>query len=483
MDYLSFVFYAFVAASVIVYYIVPVRFRWGVLLMGSVYFYCRLVNDIRTLAIFLISVFSSFAFGILIEKQRNEESEKTKGTLFFAVFISLFVLIGLRFTDFFPAARAWRDGFNWLVPVGVSFYSLQLAAYLTDVYRGKISAQRNPLKFLLFSSFFPQIIQGPVPRYEQLGEQLFKGNRYDSRNIIKGIQLILWGFFLKLMIADRAAVVVNTVFNNYGRYEGFYILVASVLYSIQLYADFLSCVTLSQGTAQLYGISLADNFNHPFFSTSIQEFWRRWHMSFSFWLRDYIYIPLGGNRKGKFRKYVNLIITFAVSGIWHGGSLRYVFWGLTQAMYQIVGGFTYGIRDRLYERAGMGADSWIKKGIKTVSTFLLITLSLIIFRAESLKAGIRMIWFMFRKFNPWIFFNDALFKLGLDWKEWAVLLASVMVLAAVSFLQCRFELREKILEQNIVVRWTIYLLAVWIIWIFGTYGYGFDARDFIYGGF
>ncbi len=477
MDYLSFVFYAFVAASVLVYYIVPVRFRWVVLLAGSMYFYCRLVKDVRTLLIFLVSVLLGFAFGLLIEKQRN------KVTLFFAVFISLFVLIGLRFTDFFPAVRAWRDGFDWLVPVGVSFYSLQLAAYLADVYRGKISAQRNPLKFVLFISFFPQIIQGPVPRYEQLGEQLFRGNRYDSRNIIKGIQLIIWGFFLKLMIADKAAVIVNTVFDNYERYEGFYILVAAVLYSIQLYTDFLSCVTLSQGTAQLYGISLVNNFDHPYFSTSIQEFWRKWHMSFSFWLRDYIYIPLGGNRKGKFRKYVNLILTFAVSGIWHGGNLRFLFWGILHAVYQIVGGLTYGVRNRLYERAGIKADSWFRKGIKMFVTFYLVMLGWIIFRAERLKAGIWMIRSMFCKFNPWIFFNDALFKLGLDWKECVVLFASVVVLAVVSFLQCRFELREKILEQNLVVRWTIYLAAVWVIWIFGTYGYGFNAQDFIYGGF
>lgn len=477
MDYLSFAFYAFVVVSVIVYYIVPVRFRWIVLLAGSVYFYCRLANDARTLLIFLISVLSGFAFGMLIEQQRN------KVTLFAAVFVSLFVLIGLRFTDFFPAVREWRDGAGWIVPVGVSFYSLQMAAYLTDVYRGKIDAQRNPLKFLLFVSFFPQIIQGPVPRYEQLGEQLFGGNRYDDRNIIKGIQLILWGFFLKLMIADKAAVVVNTVFDNYERYEGLYILVAAVLYSIQLYTDFLSCVTLSQGTAQLYGISLVNNFDHPYFSTSIQEFWRKWHMSFSFWLRDYVYIPLGGNRKGKFRKYVNLVLTFAVSGIWHGGNLRFLFWGILHAVYQIGGGFTYGVRNRLYEQAGIKADSWFRKGIKMITTFYLVMIGWIIFRAERLKAGIWMIWSMFRKFNPWILFNDSLFKLGLDWKEWAVLLVSVAVLAIVSFLQCRFELREKILEQNIVVRWAVYLIAIWAIWIFGTYGYGFNAQDFIYGGF
>ena len=196
----------------------------------------------------------------------------------------------------------------WLVPVGIAFWSMQLIAYSVDIYKDEIEPEKNFLKFLLFVSFFPQIIQGPIPRYAQLSGQLTEGKRFDECKFVKGFMLVLWGFFLKLCIADKAGIIVDTVFNNYPAYCGMYVLVAGVLYSLQLYANFLACTSITQGISGLFGISIISNFNHPYFSASIKDFWRRWHISLSSWLRDYVYIPLGGSRKGRLRKFINLLI-------------------------------------------------------------------------------------------------------------------------------------------------------------------------------
>ena len=207
------------------------------------------------------------------------------------------------------------DGFHWVIPMGLAFYTLQMLSYLIDIASGKINAEKNLARYALYISFFPQILQGPIPRWSELAPQLFEGHEIREKNLREGLQLVLWGFFLKWMIADKAAILVNTVFDRFPSYQGVYILIAGILYSLQLYTDFLACVTLSQGVAQLFGISLADNSHQPYFSRSIREFWRRWHISLSRWLKDYVYIPLGGSRRGTAQKYRNLLLTFLISGL------------------------------------------------------------------------------------------------------------------------------------------------------------------------
>ncbi|MDE7268559.1 MAG: MBOAT family protein [Lachnospiraceae bacterium] len=332
--------------------------------------------------------------------------------------------------------------------------------------------------------FFPQIVQGPIPRYGQLGEQLYQGHRFDEKCFVKGVQLILWGFFLKLMITNRSAIIVNTIFDNPQKYAGWYVAVGGVLYSLQLYTDFLACITISQGVAGVFGIELVDNFKRPYFSTSVKEFWRRWHISLSEWLRDYIYIPLGGSRKGKIPKFINLIITFLVSGIWHGSGIKFLFWGLMHAVYQIVGEITANIKNRMYIRIGLPEQSGVRTAIKRLGVFVWVTLAWIVFRADSLKNGLLMIKSLFTVYNPWIFFDDELLKMGLDWKEWCILTVSTVILISVSRKQEKgLHIRTLILNNPFYVRWGIYIFAVIIIMIFGIYGIGFNAQDFIYGGF
>ena len=315
-----------------------------------------------------------------------------------------------------------------------------------------------------------------------MAEQLYEGHHFDEDGFCKGLHLILWGFFLKLMIADKAAVIVNTVFGAPQAYQGFYVLVAGVLYSIQLYADFLACVSLSQGCAALFGIQLVDNFKHPYFSESVKEFWGRWHISLSTWLRDYIYIPLGGNRKGKFRKYINLIVTFIVSGIWHGNAFKYIFWGLMHAGYQISGDLTLKLRNRIYQLLHL-SGSRTQIYIRRFFTFVFVMVAWIMFRASGLKRGLFMIYNMFMVYNPWIFFDDSLFRLGLSWKQCLVLAGSGWILIKVSILQENMCVRDRILKWSLPVRWAFYLGTIAVIMVFGTYGYGYNASDFIYGGF
>lgn len=314
----------------------------------------------------------------------------------------------------------------------------------------------------------------------------YKGLLSPCENLRLNIEVstLQWGFFLKFMIADKAGVVVNTVFNNKDAYAGCYFLIAGILYSIQLYTDFMACTTLSQGAAKLFGITLGENFNHPYFSTSIKDFWRRWHISMSYWLRDYIYIPLGGNRKGKLRKNINLVLTFVVSGLWHGGTLKFLFWGLLHAFYQIIGGLTIKPRDKVYAMLGMNDHSKVKHALRVLGTCFLAMLGWIIFRADRLKTGLSMIKSIFTVFNPWVLTGNYLFNLGLNQSEWTILMLAVILLFFVSRTQEKGTvIGLKISSMNIILRYAIYLAAIAVIWIFGTYGFGFNAQDFIYGGF
>ena len=326
-------------------------------------------------------------------------------------------------------------------------------------------------------------MQGPIPRYKDLKEQLFGGHSFDADRAVRGLQLVVWGFFLKYMIAEKAAVIVNTVFRGYRMYQGVFALIAGILYSIQLYADFLACVCMCRGISEALGIELAENFKQPYLSRSIQEFWRKWHMSLSSWLRDYVYIPLGGSRKGKIRKYVNLVLTFLVSGAWHGNGYRFILWGLLHAVYQIMGDVLRPFNKRVKSLIGIRPDSVLEIYIDRCVTFFLVMLGWIIFRAESISASITMIRSIFTVRNWWVLFDDSLLSLGLDWKNIFILILSIYIMFKVEAAQQRTVIRDRILEQPLVFRWLLYLTVVAVIIIFGSYGFGYNAADFIYKGF
>ena len=487
MDFVSLEFYLFLFVVLAAYYLVPPRFRWYVLLAGSFAYFWLATVSVRSLVVFIGIIVVSWAFGLVLEAVGHSNRDVFARKLVVVVCVAL-VLIPLVLSKFQPLLATIEtllgcSNTGVVVSIGLSFFTMQIIAYLVDVYRGTVAAQHNFLKYTLFVSFFPQIIQGPIPRYEQLEPQLVEGHRFDARGVTKGFMLILWGFFLKFMIADKAGVVVDAIFGNTDAYRGVYVLVGGVLYSVQLYADFLACTTLARGVAELFGIQLVNNFDHPYLSCSIKEFWGRWHISLSSWLRDYVYIPLGGNRKGALRRYINVAITFAVSGIWHGTGWKYLLWGLMHAAYQIVGELTQRLRDRFFALLGISAQSDARRWISRTTTFVLVMLAWIVFRASSTSEALFMLHSLVATYNPWVLFDDSLLELGLGWKQWIVLLASIGLLIQVSVWQGRMSLCDRVLEQPFVVRCMLYVVTIVCIMVFGTYGYGFDAADFIYGGF
>lgn len=469
MDFLSLTFAVFFIISVVCYYAVPKKMRWGVLLFASLIFYVWSVPYL--IGYLLFSAVTTYLYGKWAEKHKGQR----QAVLALVIFANLAVLLTVKFA---PLA-----GISILAPMGISFYTLQVIAYCVDVYKGKIQAQSNFFKYLLFVSFFPQILQGPIPRYNQLKDQLYKGNVFDYKTVKFGFQLILWGMFLKMVIADRAAVFVNAVFPEYHMYEGTVLAVAAVLYSIQLYTDFLGCVCIAMGAAEVYGIKLQTNFERPYMAVSIKDFWRRWHISLSSWLRDYVYIPLGGNRKGKLRRYINLMLTFLVSGIWHGSGLQYIFWGLMQGGYQVIGEILNPVRSKVRNILKIEEKSAICVLWKRFCTFILITISWVIFRSANLRAGLSMLKRIVTDVTPWVLFDGTLYEFGIGRQSFFALILCIGLLAVVEHWQERGNLREMLFRQHIIVRWGIYLGAIALIAVLGVYGPGYSATQFLYGQF
>lgn len=478
MTYMSFWFYVLVLAAVLLYYMIPLQGRWLVLLAGSIFFYWQAVRSAAGMAVILVTIAVAYGAGLLLQKVRK------RSILAISVVLMVLPWFCIKNGNYVLEVLLHKDAVSWIVPVGISFYTLQIISYLADIYMGRIKAQANPAQFALYVMFFPQIVQGPIPRYDRLAKQLYTGNLFCERTVVGGFYRILWGFFLKLMIADRAAVVVDEIFGLSHQYVGCYVLVAGILYSIQLYADFAACISISKGVANLFGIQLADNFHHPYLAVSVRDFWHRWHMSLSEWLKDYVYIPLGGSRKGRIRTFINLILTFVVSGIWHGAGLRFVVWGLMHAAYQIMGQLTKNLQRRAAKVLKLEEALEVKTWIRRIWTFVCVMVAWIIFRAENLRTGLQMIASMFRVRNVWIFTNDALLSLGLDWKEWVVLMVSILILLMVSMKQEKgVAFSDAIFRQPFYIRWALYLVVIFGIMTYGAYGMGYDSQAFIYGGF
>ncbi len=472
MDLLSSTFAIFFIISVIIYYTVPKKMRWGVLLLASIIFYIWSVPYL--IGYLLFSVVTTYAYGRYMKKYYGHPGQG-KLLLLVTIAANLAVLFTVKFGPLI--------GVNLLVPMGISFYTLQVIAYCVDVYKGKVTVQKNFFKYFLFVSFFPQILQGPIPRYGQLEGQLYEGHAFDYRKVKFGFQLILWGLFLKMVIADRVAIFVNAVFPEYHLYEGTVLAVAAVLYSIQLYTDFLGCVCIAVGAAQTFGISLQTNFERPYLAVSVKDFWRRWHISLSSWLKDYVYIPLGGSRKGVVRKYINLIVTFLVSGIWHGVGLQYILWGMMQAGYEIAGEVLQPVRKKIRGLLKINVEKTAYLLWQRLCTFCLITISWVIFRSANLRAGLSMLKRIVTDITPWVLFDGTLYKFGIDEKSFLALIVCILLVLVIELQQEKGSIRERLEKQHMIVRWGIYFAGIALVIIFGVYGPGYNAVQFLYGQF
>ncbi len=484
----SFHFLCFFPIVLLIYFIIPRKIRYIWLLACSYYFY--MAWNPKYAILIAISTVTTFLSGIFIEKLKRK-----KLVVAFSFIINLGILFFFKYFDFALDSvnyvlsnfniTAINNPFDIILPVGISFYSFQALGYTIDVYRGKLPACKNIFKYALFVSFFPQLVAGPIERSDKLLaeiEDIPNRKGFDIDKVKSGLIIMLWGYFMKMMIADRASVFVDAIFDTYWCRDSISLVAGVTMFAVQIYCDFASYSTIAIGSARVMNIDIMENFDTPYFAMSIKEFWRRWHISLSTWFRDYLYIPLGGNRKGKARKYFNLMLTFLVSGLWHGAAWNFVFWGALHGAYQIIGEMTQKPKEKLIERFDVDKESLSYKFFKSLGTFVLVNFGWIFFRSSSISAAVTYVSRIFTRPDPWSLFDKSLFGFGLNSTEMQILIVSIIVLLLVDLIKYKRKenLDEFLSKQNSVFAYAVLIVLFMAIFIFGAYGRNFDPQAFIY---
>lgn len=372
----------------IIYWLLPNKYRWVLLLIASYYFYMSW--NAKYVFLIFITTFTSYLCAILIE--RNREHKKLILTI--TLLVCLGILFVFKYFNFFFESINYLLGnklhsisLNLLLPVGISFYTFQTLSYCIDVYRGNIKAEKHFGYYATFVSFFPQLVAGPIERPDNLLPQLRKEKEFDYNKAVYGLKLMAVGFFKKIVVADNLAYYVDMVYNDLSYYQGFALVLAAFFFTIQIYCDFSGYSDIAKGSAKLLNIDLMDNFKTPYFSTTIKEFWSRWHISLSSWFKDYVYIPLGGNRCSKLRHYFNLLATFLVSGLWHGANITFVIWGGIHGLLQILEDIFH-----IKKNTKTYSFSWF---IRVILVFMLMSITWVFFRASNLHDALYIFRHMF----------------------------------------------------------------------------------------
>lgn len=483
-------FLIFFPICIAIYYLLPKKARSYWLLLCSIFFY--LSWNVAYGTILAVSIVSAYSCGLLLSRFQKKSTPKLliAGNLV----INFGMLFVFKYYDFLfqtinKLIRAPEGGgfslLNLLLPVGISFFIFQAVGYTIDVYRGK-PCEKNFIKFALFISFFPQLVAGPIERSGNLLKQindLDKKSLFDKDEFMKGLLIMVYGFFMKLMIADRASVLVTRVFDpeKYSAYLGFEILLAAVLFSVQIYCDFAGYTYIAIGAARVMGFKLCDNFNTPYLAGNIKDFWDRWHISLSTWFRDYLYFPLGGSRKGSVRRFINIFIVFLVSGLWHGASWHFVVWGMMHGMLRILHELTAPKIEAFYEKRGYNYKGFSHRLLKIVVNFFLVTIAWMFFRAQSTGQAVDLIYRMFAGMKVWQLTDGSLMNLGLDAKEFNVLVVSIAIMVIVDILKFKGkDITAAFIRQNTWFKFVFFYFAIVIIAIFGVYGAQYDASTFIY---
>lgn len=385
----SFTYILFFPLVVLLYYIIPNKNRWLYLLLVSYGFYMNW-NPVYALLLLFVTIVSYFA-GLFM---KNKSSSNSKKILIISIIISLIPLIIFKYLNFINDSvftilnelgiKINVPEFKWLLPIGISFFTFKAISYMVDVYQGKISAEKNPLMCALYLSFFVDMAAGPIDRAEKLIPQFRERHKFCPDNVSKGLKLILWGYFMKLVIADRIKLYVDPIFNNLDNHSGISVLLAAILFSIQIYCDFGGYSYIAIGCGKIMGFDLMTNFKRPYMAGNVTDFWRRWHISLSTWFRDYVYIPLGGNRCSKIRNRLNLLITFTVSGLWHGANWTYVIWGVVNGIFQVIEKMYYTPKRKVAK-----TTIW-----NIILTFILMTIAWTFFRANTINDAIKALSMM-----------------------------------------------------------------------------------------
>ncbi len=475
-------FLVFFPVAVVLYFIIPKSIRNYWLLICSYYFY--MCWNPKYIILLMAVTTVTYLSGVLIEKYNNVNIKKivvatsfivNVGLLFYFKYINFAISVMERLLSTI-GLKIDVPVFDVILPVGISFYIFQALSYTMDVYRNEVYAEKNPFKYALFVSFFPQLVAGPIERSKNLLRQLAQPGEFIYENVRNGLLTMFWGYFLKLVIADRCAIVVDRVYSNVVEYRGYQLIVASLLFTLQIYCDFMSYSIIAKGAAKILGYELMDNFNMPYFASSIKDFWRRWHISLSSWLRDYLYIPLGGNQKGKLRTHINIIITFLISGLWHGAAFAFIFWGLLHGCLQIIedvfGPYTKGILEKLK----ISPQNRLLKVIKIIIIFVIVDLAWVLFRANSFSDAITVYRNMWVK-DSFEVIKNGVFELGLDKNNWCILLIGIIVLFTSSLMRYRLiNLCDWISSKTFIVRYLIY----WSAMIMIMFSMDITGKEFIY---
>ncbi len=465
------------------YYSIPYRFRWILLLCASYIFYMFYQPKYLLLIIFL--TFINYFFALQMGKEPVKS--KRKKLLLFSLASHLGVVFIFKYYNFFnDSLRVVLGHFNLFydaptlslfLPIGLSFYAFKSLSYAIDVYRGDQIPERHLGHLGLYIAFFPQLLAGPIERAKRLLPQFYERYDFDYRQVTDGLKLMLWGFFQKMVIADNLAPLVDSVYNHPTQYEGASLMMATLFFTFQIYCDFSGYSDIAIGAAQVMGFRTMDNFNRPYFSKSIQDFWRRWHISLSTWFRDYLYIPLGGNRVSIPRWYFNLLIVLMICGLWHGANWTFVIWGGIHGFYLVFAAFTQGLRNKIHQAFGLNGLPKLHLCLKGLITFSLVSFAWIFFRANSVSEAFYIISHLFTgwgslgiealKDTP--FLGPLKFKLMIG-------MASIGILLFVHLLQGDDSFVLWLSEKRMGWRWSIYYSMILTILLFGHFG----SKEFIY---
>lgn len=524
LNYNSPLFFFFLVAFFVIYFVVPFkRFRKIWILVGNLVFYTWFGNE--AIFIVVLTTFSAYCCArgmervyrpyeeekdkLPLKKQREVfQTYKKKARIWYL--LALILILGVwiyvkveKFNgvDTVTLLQDVIDRKGIIVPLGISYYTLSIVGYLTDIYFRKIKAEHNILTLFTVVTYFPHIVQGPISRYNKLIEQINDLPKFDYVRVCEGMQLMLWGYAKKIVIADRLVLYTSAVFEAPEKYAGIEILIAVVLCCIQLYADFSGCMDIVGGISEVIGIKLDKNFNQPFFAKSAQDFWARWHMTLGTWTKDYIYLPISMSTKFiKFnfnlkkkghqkissfiRSFVPLIAVWLFTGLWHGTGVDYVVWGLYWCALMTLSKEFTPLFKYFKERFGIDETSKYHRFFSSFRTFLLFAIGRMFTVTGSLE-GCGLLWErLFYEHRLWTLFDGSLYTHGLDQKDFYVALVGMILMLFVDILHEKgICIRKRISAQPLLIRWVIYYSLIFTILIFGIYGSGFDASGFVYGAF
>ena len=518
MSLISLDFFIFFFLLCLVYFVLPQSLQWVWLLISSLTFYFLISTSSITGFIYFILMVLINWIGAVNLKEEN----KKRTTVYVAVLtFDILSLVVFKYSGFIHeiyiavgnlfgadlSGGAFESFVEYTVvncPQKISYFALILIAYLTDVYWGKNKAISNPGKAMLFTSFFPLMTSGPIIKYEQMEGQLWGSKHsFSYDRCVRGMERVLWGLFKKMVLSERMAVIVTRIYDYYEIYNGLYIFVAACMFAMQLYCDFSGLMDIVLGISEVLGITLPENFNTPFYSLSLSELWRRWPITLGGFLRDYVLYPIqkssgfknlrkwcrehmGKRYEKKFNLplYLSLLISWFLIGLWHGGGWNYIFGvGLYMWAVIVLGEILSPVFEKIVTLLRINTECASYRLFQRVRTFLLFAFGNSFFRASSLHDGFAMWRLAFTKFNPWIFFDESFFDLGIDRREWGILVFGLILLFIVSLISQKEDVRDVIKRQNFVARLAIFSFIFVMIIVYGYYGSQFNAADFIYGRF